>query len=309
MVEQAIKFSSEALAPEAGMLAEAWRFASRGTNVNIPDLGFNYTFADVGGAPAGSRVTRIKYRIRIVHSWVGDLLVKLGHDSPAAYITIWNRLGGTTDFGNDDDVDNDNDIYLNGRWVNTFFDGDFVNQRWYMDVWDKAGADTGYIDYMEIWVYYNVGNNPPFNGGINPNSGGAACGTIRYFATYHYDNDGQFDIKACRFHVGRNSAPKSLKFNAVFNYHVPSNTLRIRNNNGTKWWGGYPVGSFNVVQNNQAKAYCNLTTVTKVGNMIRVIWAVEFKCTFRGNKKMYLKTRDKQGAATTLQQRGTWTVW
>ncbi len=150
---------------------------------------------------------------------------------------------------------------------------------------------------------------PPTTGSVNPNSGGAACGTIRYFATDYYDANGNADLKACRFHVGRNAAPKSLKWNAVFNYHVPSNTLRIRNNNGTKWWGGKAVGSFNVVQNNQAKVYCNLTTVAKVGNLIRVVWAVEFKCSFRGGKKLYLKARDKWGATTPLQQKGTWTVY
>jgi len=115
-------------------------------------------------------------------------------------------------------------------------------------------------------------------------------------------------LKACRFHVGRYSAPKSLKWNAVFNYHVPSNSLRIRNNNGTKWWGGKVVGTNSVVQNNQAKVYCNLTTVTKIGNMIQVRWAVEFKAAFTGGTKMHLKARDRGGLKSRLQKKGTWTV-
>ncbi len=309
VVEQAIKFSSEA--PEAPPPPQPSRYGVNTTNYNIPDrtaggYGFNWSFVDIAGATAGARVTKVKYTVRIVHSWVGDLLVKLGHASPT-YVTVWNRLGGTTDGGNDDDTANDNDIFLNGRWEYTAFDDDLVNQRWYLNVWDQAYGDTGYIDYFQLWVYYRA-NQPPTNGLVNPNSGNSNCGQLVYFYTYHYDNDGNGDIKAARFHVGRNSAPKSLAGNAVFNYHVPSNTLRIRNNNGTKWWGGKTVGSLNVVQNAQAKVYCNLTTVTKAGNMIRVRWAVVFKCTFRSTKKMYTKTRDQWGAATPLQQKGTWRV-
>jgi hypothetical protein len=82
----------------------------------------------------------------------------------------------------------------------------------------------------------------------------------------------------------------------------------IRNNRGTRWWGGKPVGSAEVVQNSQAKVYCNLTTVSRSGNTITVRWAVEFKPAFRGNTKVYLKARDVAGLTSPLEQKGTWTV-
>jgi len=154
----------------------------------------------------------------------------------------------------------------------------------------------------------SAANQAPTNGTINPNSGAAPAGTIKYFTTTCFDPDGNADLMSCRFQIGRNAAPKSLAGNAVLAYHTPSNTLRIRNNAGTKWWGGKLVGSANVIQNNQAKVYCNLTTVTKTGNKVEVTWAVEFKPAFVGGTKMYLKARDRAGLRSAMQQKGTWTV-
>jgi hypothetical protein len=154
-----------------------------------------------------------------------------------------------------------------------------------------------------------VANNPPTNGSISPNSGGSACGTIQYFTTEWLDLDGWTDLRGLRFHIGRVSAPKSLAGNAVLLYTPGNNRIKIRNDANTRWWGGKVLGSNNVVQNGQAKVYCNLCSVTRAGNMVRVTWAVEFKCSFRGDNVMYLKAKDSQRATTPYQQRGTWAVW
>jgi hypothetical protein len=94
----------------------------------------------------------------------------------------------------------------------------------------------------------------------------------------------------------------------VLVYQAQTNKIMIRNDRGTRWWGGKTVGSSNVVQNSQAKVYCNLTTVTRSGNTITVRWAVEFKPAFRGRTKMYLKARDLGGLTSALEKKGTWTV-
>jgi len=151
-------------------------------------------------------------------------------------------------------------------------------------------------------------NHAPTNGTITPNSGGKPAGQIVYFTSTYFDQDGHGDLRACRLHIGRIAAPKSLGGNAVLLYQAPTNKLMIRNNSGTRWWGGKLVGSANVIQNSQAKVHCNLTTVTRSGNKIKVRWAVEFKPAFRGRTKMYLKARDKGGLTSALQKKGTWTV-
>jgi hypothetical protein len=131
---------------------------------------------------------------------------------------------------------------------------------------------------------------------------------VVYFRATCSDANGVDDLKACRLHIGRNAAPKSLAGNVVLNYHVRSNTLRIRNNKGTRWWGGKAVGSDTLIQNNQARVHCALTTVTREGDTITVRWAVEFKPAFRGGTKMFLKARDWGGLTTRLQKRGNWRV-
>jgi hypothetical protein len=162
-----------------------------------------------------------------------------------------------------------------------------------------------------MWSFTTGGggtNHAPVNGTIAPNSGGAPAGQIVYFVSTWSDPDGEGDLKACRLHIGRWDAPKSLIGNAVLLYQARTNKLLIRNDRGTRWWGGKPVGSNNVIQNSQVKVYCNLTTVTPTGNQIQVRWAVEFKPAFQGRTKMYLKARDVAGLTSNLEKKGTWTV-
>ncbi len=151
-------------------------------------------------------------------------------------------------------------------------------------------------------------NHPPTNGTVSPSSGSAPAGQVRYFTTTWFDPDGHADLKACRFQIGDSTRPKSLRLNAVLLYQVPTNKIMIRSDNGRKWWGGKLVGSANVIQNKQAKVYCNLTTVSKTGNTVSVRWAVEFKEAFKGQKKLYLKVRDLGGLSTPLQKKGNYNV-
>jgi hypothetical protein len=162
-----------------------------------------------------------------------------------------------------------------------------------------------------IWRFRTApvgANRPPVNGDLAPTSGGAPAGQIVYFTSTYIDPDGYGDLKACRLHIGRIAAPKSLIGNAVLVYQARTNKLLVRNDRGTRWWGGKLVGSANVVQNSQVKAYCDRTTVSRSGNAITVRWAVEFKPDFRGATKTYLKARDLAGLTSPLQQRGTWSV-
>jgi hypothetical protein len=169
------------------------------------------------------------------------------------------------------------------------------------------GMHTPMVDQLTV-SWGASANRPPTNGTINPDSGAAPAGQIVNFASSCSDPDGEGTLKACRLHIGRWAAPKSLIGNAVLLYQARTDKLLIRNDRGTRWWGGKPVGSPNVIQNSQVKVYCNLTTVSRAGNTIEVRWAVEFKPAFRGKNKMYLKARDLGGLTSPLERKGTWTV-
>jgi hypothetical protein len=177
--------------------------------------------------------------------------------------------------------------------------------------WKIAAKSTGCQTHGPVWHFRTAAggaNRPPTNGTITPNSGGTPAGNTVYFTTTWSDPDGEADLKACRLHIGRWAAPKSLIGNAVVLYQARTNKLLIRNDRGTRWWGGKPLGSNNVIQNSQVKVHCKLTTVGRTVNTITVRWALEFKPAFRGKTKMYLKARDLGGLTSPLEKKGTWTV-
>ncbi len=134
---------------------------SNHTRYLIDDGGSARSIINISGAPSGARVTRVKYTCNVQATGplalVQDYHLAIGHFLvPAAY-TIWNRSGGSTDGGYDDDAADDKDIYLSGRWINTHFDGQPVNVPWMLTATDhdvNVGLGYGHIDYWILWVYY-----------------------------------------------------------------------------------------------------------------------------------------------------------
>jgi hypothetical protein len=487
--------------PAEGPVVENHYYLSDFSDHDIPDFGYAAVHWDITSAPAGAKVTRVRYRFRVDMKSIsltggpGDYVVLVEAPSASVSSIVWDRLGGSTDGGHDDDAATDDDIYLD-RTITSTFDGLDPNQRWQLFVWDRDwNLSLGYIDYVEMWIYYcTVGPSPPAliqpannshicdttplfdwadvsvavqqrmqvddsssfsspeldrytatsqyipiialapgqhywrvalrsecgwgawstpstfyidtaagtpgspspahgatgvstdanldwadcagassydvyfgtsapptyaasvsasaydlptlssstdyywkivaknscgdktgavwhfttgaggtnhsptNGTITPNRGGAPAGQMVYFTTTWSDPDGHADLKACRLHIGRWAAPKSLTGNAVFVFNPGNNKVRVRNDSGTRWWGGKAVGTDNVVQNSQAKVYCNQTTVSRSGNTITVRWAMEFNPAFRGRTRTGLKARDLAGLTSPLQQKGIWTV-
>lgn len=122
-----------------------------------PDV-YNAVFlgCPISSAPAGAVVTGVEYRTWVGHTWPGDLVLAISSGVDWFEYVIWDRDGSWDDGGYDDDVEYDQDIYLNWRSIDTYFDGEPVNQWWWVDASDCASADVGVIDYMEVYVYYEV---------------------------------------------------------------------------------------------------------------------------------------------------------
>jgi hypothetical protein len=136
------------------------QYGGNDTDYAIPDststaCGFEYSTVNITAAPAGALVDYVEYRARVVHTWPSDLQLRITSQQNITEI-IWDFLGGSDDGGYDDDVENDDDIYLNHRLINTTFDDQPVNQYWYLDAYDCVAGDTGNIDYLELWIWYNV---------------------------------------------------------------------------------------------------------------------------------------------------------
>jgi len=145
-------------------LVEEYQYAANINDYYIPDYdgscGWNYSWVEITDAPPGAVVSRVEYSARVVHTYPGDLVIYIYNDQATYDWVVWNRLGGDDDGGYDDDLENDDDVYLNVRPIDAAFDGNDVNQFWYFLAYDCATADTGYIDYYNIWVYYETSGEP-----------------------------------------------------------------------------------------------------------------------------------------------------
>jgi subtilisin family serine protease len=152
-----------------GILATPGSFYLSSGTVNdpIPDLGWSWRWVQVGGgaaAPAGSVTTNLQYRLRIHNDsnpsgfYCGDYQIYLSstaHGGGVPHWLVYDRLGGRTDGGYDDDPENDSDIYLNLRST-THFNGEDPNQAWYVYIQDAFGGDSGYLQYIEFQVSWNA---------------------------------------------------------------------------------------------------------------------------------------------------------
>ncbi|MFQ6003368.1 MAG: hypothetical protein ACE5KJ_06435 [Candidatus Zixiibacteriota bacterium] len=120
-----------------------WVYGYNDTDYDIPDNnGWVYSPITISTAPGGATVTSIDVCYDIIHTYVGDLIVDLTDQDLTYEYTLWDREGGSGD--NIDECDSNI----------TLFNGELVNQTWYLWAMDCAPGDTGYIDCWEIWIWY-----------------------------------------------------------------------------------------------------------------------------------------------------------
>ena len=128
------------------------------TDVPIPDNDSWGVVSEitVWDAPYNAVVTNVDLKIQIVHDWLPDLYVEFYDQWSGNYLELWDGEGDIwdgSDNGYDHDLEDDWDIYL--YYYTWGFNGQDVNQTWTLYAEDQAAEDTGYIDYLEIWLYYN----------------------------------------------------------------------------------------------------------------------------------------------------------
>ena len=162
------------------------------TDIWIPNPGSNWSAITISGAPSVAKVTRVQYSCRVYQP---DANYVFTTNNPADYVLtvrpasmstgakIWNRLGGSTDQGYDDDPADDRDIDLWGRWIPTTFDGQPVNQNWYLEAVDQVSTLPilgGRISYFDLYIYYCTGG-PSAPSLVAPAHLGHICDTTPSF--------------------------------------------------------------------------------------------------------------------------------
>lgn len=126
-------------------------------NLIIPNTEPNvkYTFPTITGVPEDAVVTNVAISIRVANDlhpevfkcsdyelWLGNAQ----HGTTGKYVKFWDNYGGTTDEGVDDDAADDADITLNLRsFLDIIFDGDNVNQAWYVYLDDNVEGNIGVL--------------------------------------------------------------------------------------------------------------------------------------------------------------------
>jgi subtilisin-like proprotein convertase family protein len=117
---------------------------STDTPVVIEDNnGWAYSSIYVSSAPSEAEVTSVDVYYEIIHTYTGDLIVKLSDATLDVEYNLWDHEGGSQD-----------DIYESEYDIQDF-DGELVNQYWFLWARDDAPGDEGYINYWVITLYYD----------------------------------------------------------------------------------------------------------------------------------------------------------
>jgi len=121
----------------------------------------------VTSAPADAKVTSVSYRTWVGEEdsgetdfWCSDYVIALSsepHGQDNSFYRAWDRDGSHSDQNEDDDSEDNYNIYLNWRSTSVF-NGEYANQKWYAYFGDEVGIDDGQINYIEIYVYWELPN-------------------------------------------------------------------------------------------------------------------------------------------------------
>jgi hypothetical protein len=183
-----------------------------------------------------------------------------------------------------------------------------------LDTWGSPGVDWYNFQQMGSGVSWGVygavsfqmaaSNHAPELGIVDPDSGVGHPGEIRLFTTTYTDPDGYDDLKQCYFHIG--DSP-SLRGNVTLLYNRHRDKLWLLDSEGA-WTGGFAPGAMAVAENSQAILVGELCEVGYRGNLLSVTWAIEFKGTFCGGKKLGMKAKDMSGAKAKGAWKGTFII-
>jgi hypothetical protein len=166
---------------------------------------------------------------------------------------------------------------------------------WYN--FQQMGSGVSWGVYGATTFQMDVSNHAPELGIVDPDSGVGHPGEVLYFTTYYTDPDTFEDLKQCYFHIG--SSP-SLRGNVTLLYNRLKNKLWLLDSDGT-WIGGFAPGT-GLAENNQAILHGELCEAGGFRYQQWVTWAIEFKGTFCGPKKLGMKAKDMSGA----KAKGAW---
>lgn len=144
--------------PAVGSCSSTVAFPSGSVSLPIPDSGGGFVSHTIT-VQAPYSVTNVKIRVKVTHTWVGDLDVHVSHGGTSIKIYDISCSGNNFDTVLDDEatayppctsdlVSPPNYLPLNS--LNAAFSGMDATGDWTIRVEDRAGADIGTLDEWEV---------------------------------------------------------------------------------------------------------------------------------------------------------------
>ncbi|MFH1527080.1 MAG: T9SS type A sorting domain-containing protein [Bacteroidota bacterium] len=138
---------------------------SSGGPWSIPDNGvFDFYFNRTDIAPAGAKITEVKYRFLIDDKGdpstfrCADYRIYLSASKDVNTendLRIYDQFGGFNDGGFDDDILDDSDIQINWRSTK-YLSGESANQYWGIRIFDRSEKYEGQLVYLQMEIFWKV---------------------------------------------------------------------------------------------------------------------------------------------------------
>lgn len=170
--------------------------------------------------------------------------------------------------------------------------------------WLKVTDDEGYYDGWEQFggTFYFSNNRQPAVVSMSPTGGTWPPDTQQVFTCQYSDPDGYGNIAEARLlmnNVLNGAGCVNVMYNAV------ENRLYVRTDANTGWVGGHAPGTANVIENGFCRLNCAGSSVSGVGNVLTVNFAVEAKQAFSGrNALAWMRVTDLSGSTDGWDQVG-----
>jgi probable HAF family extracellular repeat protein len=178
---------------------------------------------------------------------------------------------------------------------------DVNDNGWIIAAGSKPGFRRG-----RGFVLKPIPQYPPKNVSLSPKSGTLYTNTQYTFTTVYSDPNGNKDLKYCYFVI---TPDDTLKRSCMVVYDASTNELYVRDDDDTRWKGGFHPGDRNSVENSACKLYGENTSVIRSGDKLTVKWSIRLKDTLKGkNREAFMFVRDLEDLRDGFDKMGSFTI-
>lgn len=268
-----------------GFAGWGWNFRAQVSDPSgYAHLSQVYVLFSPNGGGANAIYVRYDQNANRVYLRDSDDTVWLGGYAPGTNVKISNR-NGTLDVSKTRAASyagNYLDVYPEIIFKST---GGSQHYRIFVAATDDSGNDTGWVE--KGWRRVNLW---PGDGGATPSSNTQAVGTTYSYATTYTDSEQWSDLKYVYLNIA--ATPGGASQSLYARYQISTNQIRIKDDSGV-WIGPITPGSTQDLQNSWVIVHGEGCSVAKNGDMLTVIWSIEFKAPMAGTtKNIYLYAQD-----------------